>query len=166
MDFKEPEDSRSMLIVAMGARNIGVQFSHRRMKVISDDREYFTYVTRAGIYTLMPDDETGPPQLINYGISKCSPKDQFNRETGRKIALTRALQEGDTIFSRFQKHGNVKDFAASLEAKNNREIVWKAYFGRIPKKEENPTPAEVIDAIIIPEQKQLTTDIPEGTLLH
>ena len=47
---------------------------------------------------------------LNYGIAKCGLKDNFNKETGRKIALARALRY--------------------FEDKEIRTAIWDAYFHR------------------------------------
>jgi len=48
-------------------------------------------------------DESG----VGYGLTYCSRSDQFNKATGRKVALTRALKAFD---------------------KETRTRFWKAYF--------------------------------------
>ena len=50
-------------------------------------------------------------ELLNTGVATCSPLDQFAKEVGRKVSLTRALQ------------GSEKDF---------RTAIWKTYFNRKP----------------------------------
>ena len=50
----------------------------------------------------------GDDCCIGSGITLCSPQDQFNKNTGRKIALSRALDE---IFAR-----------------DERQLFWDAYF--------------------------------------
>lgn len=52
-----------------------------------------------------------------YGIAQCHPDDQFCKETGRKIALRRALAKSFHVFD--------KD-----ERKNLRRAAWQAYFAR------------------------------------
>ena len=47
---------------------------------------------------------------LNYGIAKCGVDDNFCKETGRKIALTRALRY--------------------FEDKEIRTAIWDAYFHR------------------------------------
>ncbi len=51
----------------------------------------------------------GTIQLWSSGYAYCSVKDVFSKETGRKVALTRALKEFDKEF---------------------RTRAWKAYLGR------------------------------------
>lgn len=46
---------------------------------------------------------------IYLGYSYCNPLDQFNRVTGRKLALTRAIEE---------------------MPRDERKAIWDAYFGR------------------------------------
>ena len=47
---------------------------------------------------------------LNYGMAKCGLKDNFCKETGRKIALTRALR--------------------CFDDKEFRTAIWNAYFHR------------------------------------
>jgi len=52
-------------------------------------------------------------KVILHGYSQCHPKDQFNKSTGRKVSLAKAL-EG--------------------MSKMNREQVWKEYLKVFPVK--------------------------------
>lgn len=153
LDFKEPEDSRGMIFAKVDGKTVGLQFRHARVKTIINGVESMAYVTHCGVYHVPPDDETGPPTKICYGVSKCSPQDQFNRETGRKIALTRALLQG------------VHEFALSKE---KREVIWKAYFDRIPKvtKEEEPPVEPAIEGILIDPSKLLLENLPDDGPVH
>lgn len=152
MEIKEPEDSRGMLLVQMEpGRIVGLHFRHRRVETIVRGIKSMVIVTRAAIYAIPPDDETGPPKLICYGVAKCSPLDNFSRETGRKIALTRALLEG------------MHEFATS---KDKREIIWKAYFDRVPKKPQEPPVEPAIEGVILHEQKLLSGVVEEPTVIH
>ena len=45
--------------------------------------------------------------VVSHGVAKCSVKDQFNKNTGRKVALTHALE----LFGKWE-----------------RGQVWNAYF--------------------------------------
>jgi hypothetical protein len=56
---------------------------------------------------------------VGYGVAWCSPNDQFVKETGRKIALQRALDE---MFGFSWERGN--------EERKNREVFWLAYHNR------------------------------------
>lgn len=47
---------------------------------------------------------------LNYGMAKCGKRDNFCKETGRKIALTRALR--------------------CFDDKEFRTAIWNAYFHR------------------------------------
>jgi len=50
-------------------------------------------------------------QRMGYGLARCSPKDQFCKETGRKISLTQALRTLPLT-------------------KAQRRQVWQSYFAR------------------------------------
>lgn len=52
--------------------------------------------------------ESSNSEDILLGYSYCNPVDQFNRQTGRKLALTRAIEE---------------------LPREERAEVWRAYFG-------------------------------------
>lgn len=52
--------------------------------------------------------------VIGMGIAYCSSKDQFCKETGRKLALQRLLSE---VF----------------QGRDKRKLVWQAYFARKQK---------------------------------
>jgi len=51
---------------------------------------------------------------LYIGIAKCHENDNYCRETGRKISLTRAMQN-------------------STLSKHERRLVWEAYLGRKEK---------------------------------
>ncbi len=57
-------------------------------------------------------------QIISEATSFCSTKDNFCKETGRKIALKRALSSAghSALASRFHYHA--------------RKTIWQAYFNR------------------------------------
>ena len=68
--------------------------------------------TTCFIYLLQ---DNGNKQLIGYGVSKCQTEhDNFCKETGRKLALTRALD--NAIYT-----GEIREF---------RTLAWKSYFAR------------------------------------
>lgn len=68
--------------------------------------------TTCFIYLLQTD---GTKQLIGSGVSKCQTEhDNFCKETGRKLSLTRALDNASYS-------GEVREF---------RTLAWKAYFSR------------------------------------
>ena len=68
------------------------------------------------VYRLGPRKSVPPErELISTGVATCSPLDQFQKEVGRKVSLTRALQETAPSLN--------KDFRAA---------IWKTYFNRKP----------------------------------
>jgi hypothetical protein len=85
-----------------------INFKHRiEIGGFDDDNVNITFCTVEKV-------ETGKqfkdnPCTIGQGSAFCDPRDQFNKETGRKIALTRAVQNLD---------------------KNERKIIWTGYFNR------------------------------------
>jgi len=52
--------------------------------------------------------------VVGSGVAYCSARDQFCKETGRKLALQRLLSE---VF----------------QDRNKRKLVWQAYFARKQK---------------------------------
>lgn len=61
--------------------------------------------------------EVGTPGNVrrSYGAAACIPEDQFVKETGRKLALTRAI----------------KHFTREV-----RGLIWQAYHGRATRRNE------------------------------
>ena len=137
------KDCNQMLRVELPDKTIGIQFRHRFGESILNGIKSKSRMTHCGIYDisgLKPEDK---PVKISSGMARCSDKDQFNREVGRKISLTRALLEGDHFLS--QK---------TFEAKVLREFVWLAYRGRIPSN-NSPSGVPAIEGEIINQVKQL-----------
>jgi hypothetical protein len=63
-------------------------------------------------YAYLRATDTG--SLVGVGVAQTHPKDQFNKEVGRKLALERALN----------------NLPLRLDTKANRRAVWQAYLGR------------------------------------
>lgn len=63
-------------------------------------------------------DQRLDPDVYVVAHAVCGPKDQFVKETGRHLALTRALNQLD-----------IDEFAVD-DLKPIRAAFWKAYFGR------------------------------------
>lgn len=83
--------------------SIKVHFAHRQ--VVGDknvSHATFCFITYYG--------EKDPCMV---GVAYCSRQDQFNKETGRKLALKRVLSRNFTQWDKIQ-----------------RGIIWNAYFGR------------------------------------
>jgi hypothetical protein len=65
--------------------------------------------TLCQVYKLLQDER----QLISSGTAVCGPLDQFQKEVGRKVSLTRALQTIGPCLN-----------------KKLRTEIWKEYFAR------------------------------------
>lgn len=53
-------------------------------------------------------------EIVAEGEAFCHVNDQFNKETGRKLALARALKESEL-------------------SQESRALIWQAYFSRLPE---------------------------------
>lgn len=164
----ELKGNKGMLFVNLAeGRRIGIQFRHLHTEAIVRGVNQKTRLTYCGIFEI-PADEKEVPKKITFGVAKCSDRDNFSRESGRKLSLTRALANGDHEFANdikiLEPETNlVLRTAASVTVKEKRGVVWKAYFDRIPKrKPEDPTPVvqETVEGVIV------EPVITEATVLH
>jgi hypothetical protein len=84
--------------VELGEGLFIVQWKHRKLTKAEEsvhcNKNTITHITECDIF-----DERYI--LIGHGVSLCSSVDQFKKSTGRKISLTRALN--DANFSREQR---------------------------------------------------------------
>lgn len=114
-------------------RIFGITFAHPTLQTEIGAHILKVRVTRCDLFEIF----TGPlarERPIASEIAKCSPRDNFEKERGRKIALTRAIE------------------AAKLP-KKDRSILWEAYLYRDaspkdPTPPVSPTPAVVSDRIV------------------
>lgn len=89
--------------------NIGFAFEHNPVPSPEEPQKW----TRCFIYEKAPDgDSLG---LLSVDYAYCHTNDNFCRATGRKIALTRALD------------------GLKLD-KETRQKIWKTYFEKVGKK--------------------------------
>ena len=77
------------------------------------------------------------------GYANCGMKDQFNKETGRKISLTRALILLPLFLVAEKKDDANEVKAVLLREKELRSAFWMAYFAMRPTKSKNPCPKGV-----------------------
>lgn len=147
--FQDPQDSKGMLRITLGQRTLGLQFRHLSTKAMVRGIEQQTRLTYCGVYEL-PEDPKVKPTKITFGVAKCSGSDNFSREIGRKISLTRALLSGTHEFS-------------TTEAKGTREVIWNAYRMRGTTSFTETPPVvqqqEVIEGIVLNEQKLLEAPV-------
>jgi len=96
-----------MLVVDIGTDKVKVVFQH-----------FFdtTDGARCTSCDIFPADKVDPlPTQMAYGKARCSLEDQYNKETGRKISLARALKDG--------KYDS-----------DQRTKIWEAYWTKTTRK--------------------------------
>lgn len=111
------KDNR-MIRVHLPNKTLGIGFIHPS-KAIATDKNLPFFLTRmrfthCEIFEIVPNAmmrEGFDVRLLSEGVTMCSPRDNFVKEAGRKIALTRAL-------------GKLK------LGKKERTLVWEAYMAR------------------------------------
>lgn len=84
-----------MFEVQIGDTNVGIKFEHFPLHRVQKTR------------TLCLVENKTESDIIYFGKSYCSHEDNFNKNTGRKIALTRAI---------------------SSAPRPVRKLIWDAYF--------------------------------------
>src|SRR5436190_23211783 len=104
-----------MMLVKLPSMDVGIVFTHPTSKKLiyaAVSKSGFTEEkkvrsTQCQLYEVAGKDA----QLISVGLTVCSQKDNFCKQTGRKIALTRALLDSEL-------------------GKSDRTLVWEAYINR------------------------------------
>ena len=109
-----------MIKVQLPNMLMGISFSHPVKREAMTSIPLFDAIptmqvryTHCELYEILPGPDNEKPQtkLMCEGIARCSPLDNFNKEAGRKIALTRAIKV--------------------LELnRDEREVVWETYLNR------------------------------------
>mgnify|MGYP001571168224 CR=1 FL=1 len=94
---------------------VTIRYTHCELFILSDDRVTLAKLAR--------------------GVARCSPLDQFCRETGRKVALTDALRKSDL-------------------KKADREIVWKWYKEMWLENSDRPEGAQTNETLVPVQQDQ------------
>ena len=99
---------------------MGFSFTHTRAKPAPSHKWYksvlYLRVTFCEIFKILP--ENKGVELVGDGESLCSPVEQFRKDVGRKISLTRALE---VVFPK-EKSGEA--------GKAARTAIWMAYLNR------------------------------------
>lgn len=149
-----PKSRGSMMVIPLPNKGIevGIIFRHFHGKAFVRGKEQMAQMTRCSIFELAEPGEKTEPKLITFGVAKCSDRDQFNKETGRKISLTRALLQGTHFLSE-----------STLERKEDRGTIWAYYRNRNlppPTNEENGADQPAIDGVVVNEQKLLEAENP------
>ena len=102
-----------MILVTVGKRTFGLSFSHPKVVDKPRRKNYPRRWTHCRIFAVEPSLAGGTPRftLLAEGSTGCSVKDNFCKATGRKLALTYALQQLGPVMSRA-----------------DRAILWDSYF--------------------------------------
>ena len=128
-----------MLKVQVEDTLYGIGFEHVTIKeVVGDDHEFTailgrpvkkTIETRNTFCTIFMLDSDGDgkqvAQALAKGHARCSPLDNFNKEEGRKVALSKALK----LWFPGVKEG-VTDDTVINQNRKVREAIWKGYHSR------------------------------------
>jgi len=101
-----------MITISLSTRTLGIEFTHNRGHLIEVvDRSKKLVETNGYTECEVVEIVGNHKRALSIGRASCSLHDQFNKEIGRRIALTRALKE------------------AELE-REDRKTVWTVYRGR------------------------------------
>ena len=146
-----------MIRVSLGERLLGIGFEHKTIQEVAGDDEAFTILlgrrvkktietrnTYCTVYELTPSKEKEgkfDAAPLATGHARCSPSDNFNKEEGRKVALSKALKviwpgireltfKKNVIQDREERAAFIIDPAVLLENQRQREEVWKGYHSR------------------------------------
>ena len=146
-----------MIRIQLGDRLLGLGFEHKSInEVIGDDLEFTTILGRrvkktietrntyCTIYELTPSKEKeGKFDAVPLakGHARCSPLDNFNKEEGRKVSLSKALKvlwpgireltfKKNVLQTKAERDAFQIEAATLLENQKQREEVWKGYHSR------------------------------------
>lgn len=133
-----------MIKVQLGDRRIGIGFEYRSRHVTLEEGKVLDSLQRVvklpdaqfkavvrdltrtrltatvvKIYLMAEGDLNKDAKMIFSHEEPCSREDNFCKETGRKFALTKLLEETASEYGR-----------SSGFDKKEREMIWKAYLGR------------------------------------
>lgn len=112
-----------MIIEALG-RKYQIGFSHDApIRDEKGNQVKCTRCTECYITELIELDDRRARQIVSQGLAMCNKQDQFNRDRGRKLALTRALAK---IFPHIE--GTEGDMFREV-----RRMFWHVYLNRKAK---------------------------------
>lgn len=90
------------MIVNLNNKVYLVQFTHineqkqKVSKLSSDTKgEYRPLIRHTECKILTPIEDTEMPGFISIGYAKCHPNDNFDKERGRQISLSKALEDAE-----------------------------------------------------------------------
>lgn len=101
-----------------------------------DIKEFYPRSTVCKIY----DNETSYEKPLVQEYATCGRKEVFNKNTGRKISLTKALEKLFPYSYRLKVVNNKPDLyltEESLQHKKYRAVAWQEYFKESPKRLKN-----------------------------
>ena len=111
-----------------------VSFEHLQETVNDYDHPDGCVTHRATVCTISKVMPNGELKVLDVGVAMCHEGDTFCKETGRKRSLTNALQYKYYIKNENYHKLAYTEVSDSRFSKEEREVIWKAYFDRIPKK--------------------------------
>ena len=138
-----------MIYTDIGRLKLGIMFTRSKY---DKDKPAKTRTTTCTIVELLD----GKVKELIVGETRCGRSDNFNKEEGRKKALSRAICQHvyNPITKKCKKcHGKFTSYLMLRLDKTERLLVWQAYFAKAqapkaPKKEDllptNTTPPENI----------------------
>jgi len=113
-----------MIKVTLPDRTLALIFTHQRKIIpivkgfrMDGPTHFFEKLTKCEVLQLLEKPNTS--LILATGIAKCDKRDNFCKDTGRKLALTHAL---------WQQNGAGK--RVSQFSKFEREAIWEAYHDR------------------------------------
>ena len=144
-----------MIYADTGRLKLGIMFTRSKY---DKDKPTKTRTTVCTIVELLAD---GKAKELIAGSTRCGKSDNFNKEEGRKKALSRAICQHvyNPTTKRCKKcHGKFTSFLMLRLNKAERLLVWQAYFTKAqapkaPKKEDllpnvvNATPPENVHGL-------------------
>ena len=132
-----------MIKVDVGDQLVGIGFEHKTVKEF--DTQNSSYVELSGavkrvldaievrhtictIYLLEPitDSKKVNATPLVKGVARCSPLDNFKKENGRKLALSRALKQ---LYPGSKENADLSVEALEMNRKL-RAAIWEAYHSR------------------------------------
>lgn len=133
----ERKQERFMIRVKLGNRTLGITFQRETIEPSANNPRYVR-ATWCELHRLAPDGKT--EAIVARSYAKCAKRDRFSLESGRKLALARAL----------------KQYSMKRE---ERTIVWNTYLDR-PRPVSKPK-AEAVK--VQPAEPVLDLDLIDGS---
>lgn len=160
-----------MITVDLPNRKLAVTFSHPTANPKNPEhgpngkeRRKPGRFTRCDIFEILAGGQLKP---LCSGQTACSRADNFRKETGRKIALQRALCNHVTDYkTRLCKkcHAKMVSYGTSGLTQKERKQIWETYFNRFTKPPASAAPPEsapeTTEAASIPSSQTDVSGVP------